>query len=122
MEYVADGAGLGEQVRYDAVAVLGDLQTWSMSDVGWGRVAEAVESLASAVDQGDELAVRAATVALELLSPLRVGKVGDPSKKPPPKQVKARTTYLLHTLDTQKRQVEQAAGTANEQKDTRKGR
>jgi len=122
VEYVADGAGLGEQAQREAVAVLADVQDWSMSESGWERVGEAVESLASAVAHGGEPALRAATIALELLSPARVGKIGDPSKKPPPKRLLARTTYLLDTLDTEKRQVDRATGSARDQKDDRKGK
>jgi hypothetical protein len=121
VEYAADGAGLSEQTRHEVVAVLTDLASWTMWDAGWARVAEAMESLAAAVAVGDELAVRAATVALELLSPIRVGKIG-PSKKPPPKRVLTPAAYLVHTLRADKREVDQIASSPQEQKETRGGR
>jgi len=82
-----------------ALEVLADVVHWRLPAPRWERVAEIVQSIEDSVRNGDRAALESATVHLELLSPVRVTRIGSTQDKiEAPAQVRERVNRLQHTL------------------------
>lgn len=88
-----------DSARAEAVEVLQDAFAWRLTAQRWGRIEPILEALAAALAAGDESALRAATVDLELAGPVRIGRVGDVPLGPPTPPVRDRLNHLLDGLD-----------------------
>lgn len=89
-------AVIDEETRAEALDVLTDLLGWQMAAEGWEIVELLVESMALALAAGDPAKVRAATINLELVGPVRVPRIGADGKTPPPERVRDRVNRLVH--------------------------
>jgi hypothetical protein len=79
--------------------VLHDVADWRLPAAGWARVAEIVEVIEAAALSGDAAAVAAATVNLELTSPVRITRIGSTEAKVPvPPRIRERVNRLAHRL------------------------
>lgn len=89
-----------DEIREDAREVALDILDWHATEAEWVDIAEVVEAAVEAAATGDDVALRAATVALELASPLRITLVGEEreERNPPPEQVRERVNRLVHEL------------------------
>jgi hypothetical protein len=98
------GSALGrEDVITESVEpireLLFDVLQWTLSPLQWDHVADTLVVLESAVRAGDLPALEAASIDLELLSPVRVIRIGashEPLAAPP--QIRERINRLQHTL------------------------
>ncbi|MFD5159382.1 CATRA system-associated protein [Streptomyces hawaiiensis] len=88
--------------------LLDDVPTWRLPPTAWSRPAAAVEALAAAYDARDGFALGVAVARLEVLSPSRVERIGDPADVAPPEPLRERVTSLVHTI------AEPGGGTAGE--------
>ncbi|WP_141962660.1 CATRA system-associated protein [Actinoallomurus bryophytorum] len=98
-DYGPLGPGIDREHRDEAKVVLDDLRHWRMPPEAWHEVEGLVNDLVAAMTSGDQATVRRMTVALELLSDERVGRVGDPADGPPPKVLMDLSVRLVHSLD-----------------------
>ncbi|WP_158851422.1 CATRA system-associated protein [Saccharothrix deserti] len=92
-----------DEIRDDAREVALDVLGWRTTSAEWEEIAELLASAITATEAGDRQALRAATIALELASPLRITRLGDErrDREPPPEPVRERVNRLVHVLDDQ---------------------
>jgi hypothetical protein len=82
-----------------ALEVLADVLEWQLPVPRWERVAELVQSIDEAVRGGDLVALESATIDLELLSPVRVTRIGSTQDRvEAPPEVRVRVNRLQHTF------------------------
>lgn len=86
------------ELREDALAVLGELLGWEATDGGWRHIGDLVTRADTAVVERDWPALRTAISELELASPLRTTKLGEPPRRPAPEPVRERVNRLVHAL------------------------
>jgi hypothetical protein len=99
-----ESLSIDHETRAEALDILRDVGEWQFVPERWDEVAKLLGSMADGLAHGDVAAVRAATIDLELISPLRVRTIrigtGDAREIPPPDPVRDRANRLIHTLDT----------------------
>jgi hypothetical protein len=92
-----DGGAIAE-AKLAALDVLMDVQGWWLPQARWTRVTEIVQSIDKALSAGDPVALEAATIDLELASPIRITRVGATPQVPAPAPVRERINRMVHTL------------------------
>ncbi len=80
------------------VMLLGEMQTWRMTEHQWDRVAAIVREIGIAVDSGQDLAAERAVIELELAGPFRAVRAGSARSAAPPGPLRERAAELIHTL------------------------
>lgn len=95
----AGGAPIDDELRSDALDVLGDALRWRMTAARWEGIGGAVAELTAALRAGDVEAVRRAVTELELLGPVRATVMGDTPTTPVPEPVREEIDVLVRTLD-----------------------
>jgi hypothetical protein len=88
------------QVRAEALEVLRDVLEWRTTSENWDRIARALETMAAAIVKADLDALQVAADALELMSPIRIIRIGDVYGDPPPETVRDRVNRLVHSLES----------------------
>jgi hypothetical protein len=82
----------------DALDVLSDLSEWRLSEARWEEVERVVATMQAALAAGDSAMLGEATADLELLSPIRITRVGATPTVPAPERVRERRNQLEQTL------------------------
>lgn len=86
------------QAESEALEILHDLRDWHLTPGRWELVKEIIASMTAAIARGDVAALQRATTDLELVSPVRIIKMGEPPQGPPPEQVREQVNHLIHSL------------------------
>jgi hypothetical protein len=89
----------GHDARTEALVLLDQVRAWRTTDEHWLRVASRIDDLAAALTAADQPAITKATIALELISPLKVARVGDDKLEEAPPPVRERLNQLVHDPD-----------------------
>lgn len=97
-------------VRAEALEVLRDVPEWRTTRENWGRIARALEAMAAATVKADMAALQEAADALELMSPIRIMRIGDVDGDPPPETVRDRVNRLVHSLKSPEAPVHDEPG------------
>jgi hypothetical protein len=92
------GSDDGAEIRGDARDIAADVLGWRATEDEWQEIGRLVDALIAAMDARDWPALRTATAALEVASPLRVTRLGDERRNrlPPPEPVRERVNRLVH--------------------------
>lgn len=69
-----------DEIRDDAREVARDVLDWRATEAEWAEIAELVEAAVQAAEFGDDAALRAGTLALELAGPLRITRLDEGRK------------------------------------------
>jgi len=107
---------LEKTVVEDAIDALGDVLEWRLTAARWEFISGILGRMTAAATQPHGVALREATVELELASPWRINRFGDEVKGPPPKPVRDRVNQLVHTLGEEP-PTRDPKGTANPPQD-----
>lgn len=83
----------------EALETLGDVLMWQLAPARWEAVQTAIAAVEAAHAAGDAIALRRATVELELLAPIRITRIGDEPTVPAPERIRERTNQLIHSLE-----------------------
>jgi hypothetical protein len=94
------GAAGDDQVRAEALEVLHDVLEWRTTLEHWDRITRALEIMAEAAVKADMDDLQAASDALELMSPIRIIRIGDVDGDPPSEEVRERVNRLVHSLES----------------------
>ena len=86
------------RIRQDTLTVLRELLRWELSSARWKGVAEILDALAAGLELDDIDTVTSAIIQLEQTGPVRITRIGETSKEPPPAPVRERTNELIHKL------------------------
>jgi hypothetical protein len=98
------GHGSGDPSQLDPEAVvlalnrLNQLLLWRLAPGQWHPVEPIIDTMAGAVAAGDSDALRAGTADLEMVSPLRVTRIGSGPEVPAPERIRDRANHLVHLL------------------------
>ncbi|MBO3749298.1 hypothetical protein J5X84_24735 [Streptosporangiaceae bacterium NEAU-GS5] len=103
----------------EARNVLDDMAQWRLTPARWAHVEAMLDSMAAALLAGDLHAMRAAVGELELVSPVRVVRIGSSPEMDPPEIVRERRNELVHALGTAERPGPPPQGGADERSGTR---
>jgi hypothetical protein len=90
-----------QQAESEALEILHDVLDWRLTAGRWNLVGQIIGSMATAQAQGDLADLRRATIELELLSPVRIIKLGEtpvPPPEPPPEPLREQVNHLIHSL------------------------
>jgi hypothetical protein len=79
--------------------LIGDLGQWTLPGPAWRRVGEQLAALETALHQGDQAGVAAAVDRLELLSPVRLTRLGQVPVLPADRQVRERLNRVRAATD-----------------------
>jgi hypothetical protein len=86
-----------QQAESEALEILHDILAWRLTAGRWELVGQIIGSMATAQAQGDLADLRRATIDLELVSPVRVIKLGE-TQVPPPEPLREQVNHLIHSL------------------------
>lgn len=92
----------GQQIAADVASlalVVGDIEQWRLPARIWSRISGLLADAEQAIARDDAAALRTALSGLELLSPLRVTRIGAEPKLPPDDEVRERVVRLRN-VDT----------------------
>jgi hypothetical protein len=101
-----------EQAEAEAREILDDILAWRLTAGRWELVGQIVGSMATAQAQGDLEDLRRATIDLELVSPVRVIKLGE-KEVPPPQPLREQVNHLIHSLGAETPEPEGGDGAAS---------
>jgi hypothetical protein len=90
-------AGTRQRAESEALEILHDILAWRLTPGRWQLVGQIISSMATARAQGDLEDLRRATIDLELVSPVRVIKLGE-EQAPPPEPLREQVNHLIHSL------------------------
>jgi hypothetical protein len=86
------------QAEAEALEILHDLRDWRLTPSRWDLVGQIIASMTAAAAEGDVAALQRATTDLELVSPVRIIKIGETPQGPPPDPVREQANRLIHSL------------------------
>lgn len=98
---------LNSESVQDTMFTLDDVRHWKLPESRWLLVHERLERVAAAARAGDGSVLVKATVALELLSPIRGKRLGTEPTVPPPPSVEELVNETLDSLRTATRSTEE---------------
>jgi hypothetical protein len=84
-------------VESEALEILHDVLAWRLTAGRWELVGQIIDSMATAQAHGDLTDLQRATIDLELVSPVRVIKLGQ-TQVPPPEVLREQVNHLIHSL------------------------